>query len=203
MIRKIPLLIVGLLAFMLSAAATFLYIAPNHSQLPRQQVVSGKALIGGPFTLINHKGETVTDKSFRGQYMLVYFGYTFCPDVCPAELAVITDALEMLGEKAARVTPVFITVDPERDTVEQVAEYVSNFHPRMVGLTGSPDQIKAAAKAYRVYYRKAKDESSSAAYMMDHSSIIFLMGPDGQYLSHFAYGTKPETMAAKLAQLIR
>ena len=197
--RKTTLIILPALAFLLSAVATFLYIAPHQ---PRQ-VVEGEALIGGPFTLVNHKGETVTDKSFRGQYMLVYFGYTFCPDVCPAELAVISDALEILGTKAARVTPVFITIDPQRDSVEQMAEYVSNFDKRMVGLTGTPEQIKAAAKAYRVYFRKARDESSSAAYVMDHSSIIFLMGPQGKYLAHFAYGTKPEAMAAKLAELIR
>ena len=120
---------------------------------------------------------------FLGQNMLVFFGFTFCPDVCPTELAKIGAAMKMLPADA-NVTPVFITVDPERDGAAEVKSYVEAFHPKMVGLTGSQEQIRAAAKAYRVYF--AKNTSNGAAdYLMDHSSIIYLMGKKGEYLTHF------------------
>ncbi len=162
--------------------------------------VSGQPLIGGPFTLIDHTGRRVTEKDFLGQHTLVFFGYTYCPDICPAELQVMTAALEQLGEKSKKVTPVFITIDPKRDTVEQMASYVSHFHKRLVGLTGSHEEIRAAAKAYRVYYAKVKDEGSSADYLMDHSSVVYLMGPDGKYVAHFSYGTSPDKMAEGIAR---
>src|SRR5690606_11015171 len=107
----------------------------------------GEALVGGPFALTDHTGERVTDQDFRGRYMLVYFGYTWCPDVCPTELQVISSALDELGDKAAQIRPIFITVDPERDTVAQMADYVANFHPSFVGLTGSSEEVAAVAKA--------------------------------------------------------
>src|SRR3712207_4659015 len=110
--------------------------------------MSAKALIGGPFALVDQDGQRVTEQTFRGKYTLVVFGYIYCPDICPAELQTIANALEALGPKADQVTPVFITIDPERDTVEQVAGYVKNFHPRFVGLTGTPQEIKEAARAY-------------------------------------------------------
>jgi protein SCO1/2 len=154
----------------------------------------GDALIGGPFTLINQHGETVTDESLRGQYLLIYFGYTYCPDVCPTELQAMSQAVDQLGADGAKVTPVFITVDPARDTAEQLAAYAPNFHPRLLALTGSAQQIADVAGAYRVYYKKAEDDSATD-YLMDHSSIIYLMGPDGAFLTHFAYGTTPDEMA--------
>jgi protein SCO1/2 len=162
--------------------------------------VKGKALIGGAFTLVDHNGKKVTEKDFKGRYMLVFFGYTHCPDVCPTELQVMTTALELLGAKADKVTPVFITIDPKRDTVEQMASYISNFHERFVGLTGSQTQIHTAAKAYRIYYAKAKDDGSSTEYLMDHSSIVYLMNPKGEFVAHFAYGTSPEKMAKRIAK---
>lgn len=162
--------------------------------------VQGKALVGGPFALTDHTGKRVTEKDFEGKYALVFFGYTYCPDVCPAELQVMTAAMEQLGAKSEKVTPVFITIDPKRDTVEQMASYVSNFHERLVGLTGSSEEIRAVAKAYRVYYAKAKDDGSSADYLMDHSSIVYLMDPKGEYAAHFSYGTGPEKMAEGIAK---
>jgi protein SCO1/2 len=188
-------------AFIVGATAAYLIVSltGRTSSPPAVTQVSGKALIGGPFTLTDHTGKAVTEKDFAGRYMLVYFGFTFCPDVCPTELQIMTSALEQLGTKADKVTPVFISVDPKRDTVEQMASYVGNFHKRLVGLTGTPEQIKAAAKAYRVYYAEVKDESSSAGYTVDHSSIVFLMGPDGGYLAHFSHGTSPEKMAETIA----
>lgn len=166
-------------------------------------VQSGKALIGGEFSLTNHKGEPVTDKDFRGKYMLVSFGYTFCPDICPAELQLMTDAMEKLGEKQSEVTPVFVTIDPARDTVEQMRDYVSNFHPRMVGLTGTADQIKQAAEAYRVFYAKAETEKpDDQYYLMDHSTFIYLMDRNGEYLRHFPYGTNADDLATAISEAV-
>ncbi|ABS61637.1 Classical-complement-pathway C3/C5 convertase [Parvibaculum lavamentivorans DS-1] len=163
---------------------------------------SGEARVGGPFTLVDQTGKTVTEADFRGRYMLIYFGFTFCPDVCPTELAIMAAALDALGDDAEKVQPIFITVDPERDTPEVMARYVPLFHPRLIGLTGSPEQIAEVANAYHVFYRKAEDESSSQDYTMDHSSIVFLMGPDGEYLKLFPPATAPEKMAADIASHI-
>lgn len=154
----------------------------------------GQAAIGGPFNLIDQHGRTVSDESLRGRYLLIYFGYTYCPDVCPTELQAMSQALDALGPDGDKVTPVFITVDPARDTVEQLAGYAEHFHPRLLTLTGSERQVADAAKVYRVYYKKVESEDSSD-YLMDHSSIIYLMGPDGGFLTHFAYGTEPAVMA--------
>ena len=121
--------------------------------------------------------------------MLVFFGFTYCPDVCPTALQVMAAALDKLGPKAERITPVLITVDPERDTPAQLASYVKSFHPRLVGLTGTPAEIDAVAKAYRVYVKKVPDPKSTAGYTIDHSSIIYVMGPDGAYRTHFTHAT--------------
>lgn len=166
-------------------------------------VQSGKALIGGEFNLTNQKGEPITDKNFRGKYMLVAFGYTFCPDICPAELQLMTDAMGKLGDKESEVVPIFVTIDPARDTVEVMRDYVSNFHPRMVGLTGTEDQIKKAAKAYRVFYAKAEADSTDGQYyLMDHSAFIYLMDRNGNYLQHFPYGISIEDLAAGISEKI-
>jgi protein SCO1/2 len=136
--------------------------------------------------------------------MLVYFGFTFCPDVCPTALQVMAAALEKLAPKQAdQVVPVLISVDPERDTPAQLGMYVKSFHPRLVGLTGSEAEIEAVTKAYRVYVKKVPDPKSSAGYTMDHSSIIYLMGPDGRYRTHFTHATNPDAMAERLSAFIR
>jgi protein SCO1/2 len=166
------------------------------------QLSTGKALIGGPFTLTNQNGQTVTEKDFLGKYMMVVFGYTFCPDICPTELGLMTEALNKLGEKAKQVTPVFITIDPKRDTVEQVKSYISSFHPSMVGLTGTEEQIKQAASAYRVYYAQADGETQSDAYLMDHSTFIYLISPQGDYATHFGYGISPDELTQRLDKAI-
>jgi protein SCO1/2 len=162
----------------------------------------GQALIGGPFTLTDHKGRRVTDRDFRGRYMLIYFGFTFCPDVCPSALQVMSEALNKLGPKADRFVPIFISVDPERDTPSQLASYVESFHPRLMGLTGTPEEIDAVVKAYRVYVRKVPDPKSTAGYTFDHTSLIYVMGPDGSYRTHFAHTTDADTMAERLARLL-
>ena len=159
--------------------------------------------IGGPFTLVNQDGKTVTNKDFRGQYLVIYFGYTYCPDVCPTSLTNISDALDLLGEKAVKVTPMLITIDPARDTPEHLREYATYFHPRLHALTGSPEQIAAVAKAYRVYYSTVKQEDAAEDdYLMDHSSVTYVIGPDGMFRLHFSHGTDAETMASRLRDLL-
>lgn len=165
---------------------------------PANVTASGAPTVGGPFTLVDHTGKTVTDADFRGQFMLVYFGYTFCPDVCPTSLQAMTTALESLPpEQAAKVTPILVTIDPARDTPAVLKSYIVNFHPRTVGLTGSEEQVRAAGKAYRAYSAKVS-RPDTADYLMDHSSIIYLMGPDGRFLAHFGHGVPPEQIAEGL-----
>ena len=160
---------------------------------------TGTALVGGPFTLTDQNGQRVTEKDFLGSYMLVFFGYTYCPDVCPTELQVMMAALDALGPDSRKIQPVFVSIDPERDKPEVLKAYVGNFGPRLLGLTGTPEEVAAVAKAYRVYYGKAANASGSADYLMDHSSIIYLMGPDGRFVKHVPYTTH----AAKLAQELK
>lgn len=198
---SVRLIVIVLAAFLAGGSAALGIYALIAPRMAPQQTISGKALIGGPFSLVDHNGRRVTEKDFRDTFTLVFFGYTYCPDVCPAELQVVSAALDALGEKAKRVTPLFITIDPERDTVGQMKSYVENFHPRLVGLTGTAEEIRAAAKAYRVYYARAKSDSTSD-YLMDHSSIVYLMSPDGTYLAHFAYGTDVDTMAEGIAKFL-
>ena len=169
----------------------------------QEAVVTPSPAIGGPFTLVDQHGKTVTDADFRGRYMLVFFGYTFCPDICPTGLTRNSDALALIGEAADKVVPIFITIDPERDTVEHIKEYAAFFHPRLVALTGTPEQIAEVAKAYRVYYAKAQEKGAAAdEYLMDHSSITYVMGPDGQFLSHFGHDVSPERMAERLGKIV-
>jgi protein SCO1/2 len=171
--------------------------------LPAKIQTVGRALVGGPFSLTDHTGRRVTDKDFRGRTLLVVFGFTFCPDICPTELQLISAALDKLGPRAKDVVPLFITVDPERDTPAQLAMYVKSFHPRLVGLTGTQEEIDAAAKAYRVYFKKAPDPKSSAGYTMDHSALIYVMGPDGAYQAHFTPGVSVATLAERLSELLQ
>ncbi|MBO6518463.1 MAG: SCO family protein [Rhodospirillales bacterium] len=199
---KLLLLLVGIVvvAFVIVLAGTE-YFANRGSD---SVATSSGPSVGGPFTLVNHDGETVTEKDFMGGYMLVFFGYTYCPDVCPTALSDMAAVMDMLGdEKAQKVTPVFISVDPGRDTPEHLAEYVSFFHPKTVGLTGTEEQIKAVAREYRVYYRlnePAGDDPQD--YLVDHTSIIYLMGPDGKLVTHFSHGTDPKAMAERIGQLL-
>ena len=157
-----------------------------------------QSIIGGPFEMVNHLGETVTQESFKGRHMLVYFGYTFCPDVCPTELQSMTVALNDMGKEADAITPVFVTIDPARDDVAAVRYYIGFFHPRLVGLTGTPEQVDAMTDAFGVFYARARDTGETTDYLMDHSSLIFLMDEDGRYVTHIRTGTSPEAMARQL-----
>ena len=194
-----PKLIVA--AIMIIAA--FAVAALALTQWPAKGPIgSGTALIGGPFTMINQKGETVTDKNFEGRYTIYFFGYTFCPDVCPTELQVLTAALKELGSDAAKITPVFVTIDPERDTPKIIGEYVANFDPRFVGLSGTPEQLAVMARAFHVYYKKETDPKNAQNYDMDHPSILYLMGPDGKFAKHFPYTTDAKALALELKKVL-
>jgi protein SCO1 len=151
--------------------------------------------VGGPFELTDHTGKPRTDSDFRGKLMLVYFGFTWCPDVCPADLQAIGLALDELGADGDSVQPLFITVDPERDTAEHLAEYVPMFHPRLIGLTGSADAIRKAADAYKVYYARVDPpKGDSGYYTVDHTAYIYLMDREGNYLGFFPPGTSADRM---------
>ena len=161
------------------------------------------ALFGGPFALSDHDGRAVTDKDFAGRYMLVYFGYTYCPDVCPTDLTTMAAALDALGPLTDKLHPVFITVDPGRDTAAVLRDYTRAFHPTLLGLTGSQAQVASAAKAYRVHRRIFRLEGAGKDdYLVDHSSLAYLMGPDGGFVTMFPHGTTPERMAEILRKYL-
>jgi protein SCO1/2 len=163
---------------------------------------TGTPLIGGPFTLMDGARHEVTDRDFRGKLMLVFFGYTNCPDVCPTELQTMARTLDKLGAKGEKIAPIFISVDPERDTPEALANYVKSISPRIVGLTGTPEQVAAAAKAYRVFYRVPDRKPGATDYAVDHSAFVYLMDGQGKYLTHFSFETPAETMAATIEKYL-
>ena len=153
--------------------------------------------IGGPFTLVDETGATVTDKEVITKPSLVYFGFTFCPDVCPLDSARNAEAVDLLAERGVDVTPVFITVDPERDTPEVLRDFTDNMHPAMIGLTGSADQIKAASMAYRTYFKK--QETGDEYYLIDHSTFTYLVLPDAGFVEFFRREATPTEMADSVA----
>jgi len=165
-------------------------------------VLSPGKQIGGPIDLIDESGAAVTQKHFNEGMSLVYFGYTFCPDVCPTTLNAVADALDKLGPAAARVRPVFITVDPKRDTPAVVKQYAAAFGPAITGLTGTPEQIAQVARAYRVYYAEHRTGPGPNDYSMDHSSILYLMGPDGAFIAPIRADQSGDEMAASLKKLM-
>ncbi len=195
----------GLLVFLLGLALIGGILAVDYWWLDSgpstASNVSAGAVIGGPFTLIDQNGQTRRDTDFRGELMLVYFGYTYCPDACPAALQMMSTALDALGDRAKEVQPIFITVDPERDTVAQMKLYATNFHPRLLALTGTSDQVTAAASAYRVYVEKVK-QTGKDDYLIDHSSNIFLMGRDGRLLSVLSAEATADGMAAAIKKYL-
>lgn len=164
------------------------------------------AAIGGPFTLVDQNGRKVSDKDFLGKYRIVYFGYTHCPDVCPTDLATISQALSLFEKqdpaRAARVQPIFVTVDPQRDTSDQMKRYLVAFHPRFLGLTGSPAQVADAEKKFVVYSQKG-DVRPGDGYAMDHSRQILLQGPKGESLALLADDQGPQAMAAELEHWVK
>jgi protein SCO1/2 len=162
------------------------------------------ATIGGPFTLLNQDGQQVTDRSFQGKYRIVYFGFANCPDICPTDLARIGQAMKLFEKSdpalAAKVQPIFISVDPERDTPARLKQYARAFHPRLVALTGTPQQIAAAAKTYAVYYSKVPADNGE--YGMDHLRVVFLMDPDGKPIAMLPHEQDAKAMAAELERWV-
>jgi cytochrome oxidase Cu insertion factor (SCO1/SenC/PrrC family) len=186
------LVIVSLLFCGLATAAE----QPSAAQM-MDDLMYGRGSVGGPFTLTDQTGRQRSDTEFRGKLMVVYFGYTYCPDICPTDLMAITQALDALGPAAEGVQPVFITIDPERDT-RLLPEYVSAFHRSLVGLTGSPEEIRTVANAYKAFYVKVMDERSGE-YSIDHAGVIYLMGRNGEYLGFMPPQTNPD----RLTEILR
>ena len=183
--------IASLLCGGLAAAAE----QPSAAQM-MDDLMYGSGRVGGPFTLTDQTGKQRSDTDFRGKLMIVYFGYTYCPDVCPTDLMAITQALDALGPAAEDVQPVFITIDPERDTT-LLAGYVSAFHRSLVGLTGSPDEIRKVANSYKAFYVKVQDERSRD-YSIDHAGVIYLIGRNGEYLGFMPPQTNPDRLTEVL-----
>lgn len=158
--------------------------------------------IGGEFSLNDQQGNLRTASEFKGKYQLIYFGYSFCPDICPLGLQNMSGALKLLGRDIDDVVPIFITIDPERDTVENLKIYATNFHSKFLMLTGTQEQINSVLKSYKVYVAKAKPDGTMADYLMDHSTLIYLMDRQGHFLKSFQHTVSPEELAKSLATLL-
>lgn len=199
--RQRVLILVLVVMAAVSAAIAAALVA-NSDRTPGRVVGVSEVQIGGPLDLVHHTGRRFSDAELAGSYRLVYFGYTYCPDMCPLGLQTMAEALDRLPpEIASKIQPIFVSVDPERDTPAVLKEYVAAFHPRLIGLTGTVEEIEAVKKAWRVYARKS-EEKRGEDYLVDHSTFTYLMGPDGRYLAHFGHGTTPEQMAERLARLV-
>ena len=180
-------------------------ILRTYLTLPAFRATSvGEADIRSDFSLVDHTGRAVTEADFAGRWQLVFFGFTHCPDICPTTLAYMASVLDLLGSKAEQVAPLFITVDPTRDTIPVMAEYVSAFHPRLVGLTGTEAQVADAAESFRIWYERVENETAPDGYMMAHAGHIYLMRPDGGFETVFQERDQtPEAVAEQILTLIR
>ena len=171
-----------------------------------QEAPLAGARIGGPFALVNQDGQAVTDRDYAGRYRLMYFGYTYCPDVCPVDLQKLAAGYARLEKTdpavAAKVAPIFVSVDPDRDRPEVLKQYVSAFHPKLTGLTGTPEQIAATAKAYAIIYSKEQQPGASG-YLMNHSRLAYLFGPDGKPIALIPHDAAPDAIAAELKRWVR
>ncbi|MBF9051094.1 SCO family protein [Roseobacter sp. HKCCD9010] len=205
MTRVYAISAVALIVAMLTAIAVTIYMgqgrqtadADPFGQCRTTQIAGGAGSIGGPFELVNAAGETVTDTDVITEPALLYFGYTFCPDVCPLDTVRNAEAVDILAERGQSVTPVFISVDPGRDTPEVVEAFAANIHPDMVGLTGSPEQTHAASQAYRTYYRI--HDTDDEFYLVDHSTFTYLVFPEHGFVEFFRRELSPAQMADQVA----
>lgn len=187
----------------LAFGAAFFWQAQTPPELTGPRI-TGEAAITNAYTLTDHTGRSVTADSFDGQWQLVFFGFTHCPDICPTTLAYMAQVMDELGPEAAQVTPIFITVDPVRDTADVMAAYVEAFHPRMIGLSGTEAQVAKAAGNFRVWYERAEDASMPDGYSMAHAGHIYIMAPDGRFVDVWLEGDAPaEAFAADLLTLIQ
>jgi protein SCO1 len=197
--RRFVLVAVLFAGFVILGAGAFLALSLRETPRGAAGTLLASA-IGGPFRLVDQDGKTVTDADLKGKWSLVYFGYTHCPDACPTALNDIAIALDELGSKRSAVRPVFITVDPERDTPEVLKAYVTAFDAAILALTGTPEDVAEAAKGYRVYY--AKHPEAGGDYSMDHSSVIYVMDPEGRFTASFTHQSAPEEIAERLKKLL-
>jgi protein SCO1/2 len=201
-----PTRVVGTAAVLAVCAALWAAPAPAQTEVRRaeaarfmNELMSGNAAVGAPFTLTDPRGTRVSLSDFRGKVVLLYFGFTYCPDVCPTDLAVIAQTLQSLGRSGEEVQPLFVTLDPTRDTRELLRGYVSAFHPRIVALTGSEEEIRRVATAYKVFFEKVTPPGS-ASYSIDHSAFTFLLDRNGKYVLFFPPGTPPRRMTSRLRE---
>lgn len=204
--RTLILGIAGAAMVAVAAGAIFLFaqdrLAEPEAPRPDAVVEVSGAEIGGPFTLTTHEGERVTAEGLIDGPTLVYFGYTFCPDVCPIDAVVMADATRILAERGIDVTPVFVTVDPERDTAEALGGFVEAMHPEMVGLTGAPEEIKAAADAYKVFYSRVEQPDSAIGYLMNHTSFTYFMTAPEEIGALFRHGASAEVIADEVSRVM-
>ena len=203
---KARLLRLGLTVIIGLAAASLIAVYQIKSDSNINSKISGTSSVvaknfGGPFSLSDHTGKEVTDQDFTGRYRLIYFGFTYCPAICPTELQRISTVLKTLGATGEKIQPIFVTVDPERDTVDIMKNYVSLFHPRLIGLTGTPGQIETVKKAYKIYAVKVQDDTMSD-YTVDHSSFIYFLGPDDNLLQIFKVDDSVESISKTIRQFL-
>jgi protein SCO1/2 len=175
----------------------------NSTMGNRVPVAEGGGLITAEFELVSAENKVVRAEDLRGKYLLVYFGFTHCPDICPTTLLLVNNVLSQLEDTGENVVPIFISVDPERDTPQVAAEYAKHFGPQFLGLSGTPEQVKAAAESFKVYYSKVEDKGSALGYVVDHSSFLYLMGPDGNYLTHFPHQVAEQELKQGLQRYVR
>lgn len=183
-------------------AALLVFAGPSRLLSP-PSTAQGEALIGGEFELVDGDNMPVHSRDFKGRYMLVYFGFTHCPDICPTTLLVIKNALDALDTQKKRIVPIFISVDPERDTPPVIKQYTSNFGQSIVGLTGTLAQVKKAADSYRVYFSKVSQDNSASEYLVDHSGFMYLMDTQGRYIAHFSHSISETELTQKLRQFVK
>jgi len=210
-VRLILWLLIATAVAVMSAQLAIRYLdepaaMPPQAELARTAKQIAQDAITGEFSLVDHHGKPVTDKDYRGTWPLIFFGYTHCPDICPTTLSVVALVLDALGDDANRVRPLFITVDPARDTVEVMADYVAAFDPRIIGLTGSEEQVAAAAKSHRAFFAKAPmaegGKITDDEYAMEHSAYLYLMDPEGVYADVFSPTDTADEIAARIRAFI-
>ena len=203
--RALTLLAVALIG----GGAVFIYSRDKPAEDARRgdaarlmnDLMSGKAQVGGPFTLEDQYGKRRSLADFRGKFVLLYFGYTFCPDICPTDLAAMAQAIRTLDAAGHVLQPIFVTLDPERDTRELLRNYAAAFHPRFVALRGSEEEVRRVATAYKIYFEKVRPPGSSV-YLIDHMAFVFLLDRDGRYVAFFPPGTTAERMAVMVCEVL-
>ncbi len=201
----------GFAIVLLAAAGAAAWRANSHVEVDHEalrkarlmeDVMFGRAALGGPFSLTDHHGRRRSLAEWRGKIVVLYFGYMFCPDVCPTDLVAIASMMTALGPESAHVVPLFVTLDPERDTIEQLRLYVPHFHSRLIGLTGTPEEVAKVAALYKIYFKKVAAREGPH-YLLEHSAYIYVLDEHGQHYETFPAGTSPQRLTTLLRDLVR